>query len=40
MKFKKVFEPRAKFREEVNLRSRVAENTMDNFIYAQSAAKK
>jgi TRAP-type mannitol/chloroaromatic compound transport system substrate-binding protein len=39
-KFKKVFEPWAKFRDEVNLWFRVAENTMDNFIYAQSAAKK
>jgi TRAP-type mannitol/chloroaromatic compound transport system substrate-binding protein len=39
-KFKKVFEPWSKFRDEEDLWFRVAENTMDNFIYAQSAAKK
>jgi TRAP-type mannitol/chloroaromatic compound transport system substrate-binding protein len=39
-RFKKVFEPWSKFRDEEDLWFRVAENTMDNFIYAQSAAKK
>jgi TRAP-type mannitol/chloroaromatic compound transport system substrate-binding protein len=39
-KFKKVFEPWSKFRDEEDLWFRVAENTMDNFIYAQSAVKK
>ncbi|QLH39571.1 MAG: TRAP transporter substrate-binding protein [Defluviicoccus sp.] len=39
-KFKKVYEPWLKFREEVNLWFRVAENTYDNFIYSQQARRK
>jgi TRAP-type mannitol/chloroaromatic compound transport system substrate-binding protein len=39
-KFKKVYEAWSKFRDDEDLWFRVAENTMDNFIYAQSAARK
>ena len=39
-RFRTVYEAWSKFRDEENLWFRVAENTFDNFIYAQSAAKK
>jgi TRAP-type mannitol/chloroaromatic compound transport system substrate-binding protein len=39
-KFKKVYDPWMKFRDEEYLWFRVAENPLDNFMYAQSAAKK
>ncbi|HYE49474.1 MAG TPA: TRAP transporter substrate-binding protein DctP, partial [Azospirillaceae bacterium] len=35
--FKKIYEPWKAFREEAYLWFRVAENTLDNFVYAQSA---
>jgi TRAP-type mannitol/chloroaromatic compound transport system substrate-binding protein len=38
--FKKVLDGWSKFREEEELWFRVAENTMDNFMYAQAAAKR
>jgi TRAP-type mannitol/chloroaromatic compound transport system substrate-binding protein len=37
--FRKVYEPWKKFREDQYLWFRVAENTFDNFVYAQSARK-
>jgi TRAP-type mannitol/chloroaromatic compound transport system substrate-binding protein len=40
LRFRKVYEAWSKFRDEETLWFRVAENTMDNFIYAQAAAKK
>jgi TRAP-type mannitol/chloroaromatic compound transport system substrate-binding protein len=39
-RFRKVYEAWSKFRDEENLWFRVAENTFDNFVYAQAAAKK
>ena len=39
-KFRKVYEAWSKFRDEENLWFRVAENTFDNFVYTQAAAKK
>jgi TRAP-type mannitol/chloroaromatic compound transport system substrate-binding protein len=39
-RFRKVYEAWSKFRDEENLWFRVAENTFDNFVYAQEAAKK
>ena len=39
-KFSKVLDGWSKFRDDEELWFRVAENTMDNFIYAQAAAKK
>jgi len=38
-KFKKVYEPWLKFRDETNLWFRVAENTYDNFVFSQQARK-
>jgi TRAP-type mannitol/chloroaromatic compound transport system substrate-binding protein len=38
-KWKKVYEPWSKFREEEYLWFRVSENTFENFVYAQSARK-
>ena len=39
-KFKKIYDSWKPFRDEQYLWSRVAENTFDNFVYAQQAAKK
>jgi TRAP-type mannitol/chloroaromatic compound transport system substrate-binding protein len=39
-RFKGVYESWLKFRDQENLWFRVAENTFDNFVYAQAAAKK
>jgi len=38
-KWKKIYEPWTKFREEEYLWFRVSENTFENFVYAQSARK-
>ena len=38
-KWKKIYDPWSKFREEEYLWFRVSENTFENFVYAQSARK-